>query len=83
MQTSHPRQVQPSKIYSAKEAFFYVSKKHPTIVKESDFREILRKDISGENVFNAKMYVKGSQPRFIISGIDLANGLKKFVLRQS
>lgn len=81
MYTQH--QIQPSKIYSAAEAFVIISNEYPALTSESDFRDILRKDIADKNVFNAKMYVKGSQPRFIISGVDLAKGLKQFMLLTS
>lgn len=73
-ETKKLNQIKPEKMYSAREALPFVS----IFKKEGDFREFLKEDIHGRNLFNAKVYTAKSQRRFVIRGMDLKQGIVQF-----
>lgn len=73
-ETTTLNKIKPEKMYSAREALPFV----PSFKKEGDFREFLKSDIQGRNLFNAKVYTAKSQRRFVIRGMDLKQGIVHF-----
>ncbi len=74
---TNTKKIDLTKVYSAREAMKFV----PEFDKDVLFRDFLRKDMDGANIFNAKTYTMKSQTRFVIRGVDLAQGIvayKKF-----
>lgn len=69
------KEIKPDKMYSAREALPFVG----VFKKEGDFRDFLKSDIKGRNLFNAKVYTARTQQRFIIRGMDLKQGIVQFV----
>lgn len=62
------QKIEESKVYSAREAIKFL----PGLFKsETQFRDYLRADMTGNNVFNAKVYTTSKLSRFVIRGTDL------------
>lgn len=65
--------IDETRTYSAREALQFI----PVVMTEPQFREYLRNDMKGANIFNAKTYTTNSQTRFVIRGKDLKEAINK------
>lgn len=67
------QKIEAARVYSAREAILFL----PGVFKsETAFRDFLRKDMTKNNIFNAKMYTTSKLPRFVIRGEDLQRAIE-------